>query len=53
MPIKNWMLNIDVHKNNDGFKYTDIGPISSRELMDWFRLSSNDFSYGMETHGVN
>ena len=52
-PIRFWVLNNDVRKNKDRFKYEDVGPHTSKELMDYFRLSSKDFSYGMETHGVN
>ena len=51
--IRSWMLNVDANKNNDGYKYEDIGPHTVQQLMEYFKLYSKDFSYGMETHGVN
>ena len=51
--VRQWMLNIDPYKNNDGNKLTDIGPASSDELMKHFGFSSKGFPFGLETHQTN
>ena len=51
--VRQWLLDMNPYKNNDGNLLSDIGPATSVELMEFFKLCSADFPHGCETHQIN